>query len=136
MEPVIRLEAPIIQVRDINAGEKLGYGGLYTSTRPTKLATLSIGYADGLMRGAERRDDKAGGYVLIGGDLCPILGRVSMDLLIIDVTDAEPSSIQRGAIATIIGDELSIDAVGDSAGTIGYDVLVSLGNRFERRIIG
>ncbi len=135
MEQVIRLEAPIIQVRGINAGEKLGYGGLYTATRPTKLATLSIGYADGLMRGAERRDDKAGGYVLIGGNLCPILGRLSMDLLIVDVTDAKPEAVQRGAMATIIGDELSIDAVGDSAGTIGYDVLVSLGNRFDRHVI-
>jgi len=64
-----------------------------------------------------------------------MLGRVSMDLLIVDATDAPGHAVQRGSMATIIGDGLSIDCVGDNARTIGYDILVSLGHRFERRVI-
>jgi alanine racemase len=135
MRAVVRLEAPIIQTRTIEAGETVGYGSFWTAKRQTRLATLSLGYADGLPRGSESTDSKAGGHVLIGGVKCAMLGRISMDLLIVDATDAPDASVQRGALATIIGDELTIDAVGDSAGTIGYDILVSLGSRFERRVI-
>ena len=136
MEPVIRLEAPIIQTRLIDSGEKVGYGGFWTATRKTRLATLSLGYADGLPRGAESNRAKKGGDVLIGGTLCPMLGRVSMDLLIVDATDAPLEALAPGSYATIIGDELTLDRVGDSAGTIGYEILVSLGGRFHRRVIG
>ena len=135
MRAVVRLESPIIQTRTVEAGEAVGYGSFWTAKRPTRLATLSLGYADGLPRGSESTNRKIGGYVLIGGVKCAMLGRVSMDLLIVDATDAPEASVQRGALATIIGDELTIDAVGDSAGTIGYDILVSLGSRFERRVI-
>jgi alanine racemase len=136
MEPVIRLEAPIVQTRYIGVGEHVGYGGLWKAHRPTRLATLSIGYADGLPRGAESSQTKKGGDVLIGGTRCAMLGRVSMDLLIVDVTDVPDEALTPGSYATIIGDELTIDAVGDSAGTIGYDILVSLGTRYQRRVIG
>ena len=136
MEPVVRLEAPILQTRMIEVGESVGYGGYWTAKRPTRLATLSLGYADGLPRGAESSDVKKGGDVLIGGIRCAMLGRVSMDLLIVDATDVPIESLKRGSYATIIGDELTIDAVGDSAGTIGYDMLVSLGSRFQRHVIG
>jgi len=136
MEPVIRLEAPIIQTRMIDIGEKVGYGGYWTAARTTRLATLSLGYADGLPRGAESSRTKKGGDVLIGGTRCAMLGRVSMDLLIVDATDAPVEAVTPGSYATIIGDELTIDAVGDNAGTIGYDILVSLGSRYQRRVIG
>jgi len=136
MEPVIRLEAPIIQTRMIDVGEKVGYGGLWTATRKTRLATLSLGYADGLPRGAESSQTKKGGDVLISGTKCAMLGRVSMDLLIVDATDAPIDALALGSYATIIGDELTLDTVGDSAGTIGYEILVSLGNRYHRRVIG
>jgi len=136
MEPVVRLEVPIIQTRPINIGENVGYGGLWTATRNTQLATLSIGYADGLPRASESSRTKKGGDVLIGGTRCPILGRISMDLLIVDGTDAPIEALTPGSYATIIGDELTIDAVGDRAGTIGYDILVSLGSRYQRRVIG
>ena len=135
MRAVVRLESPIIQTRTVEAGEAVGYGSFWTAKRPTRLATLSLGYADGLPRGSESTDNKVGGHVLISGVKCAMLGRVSMDLLIVDATDAPEVAVQRGALATIIGDELTIDAVGDSAGTIGYDILVSLGSRFERLVI-
>ncbi len=135
MRAVIRLEAPILQTRIIGTGETVGYGSFWTAKRPTRLATLSLGYADGLPRGSESTDSKVGGHVMIGGVECAMLGRVSMDLLIVDVTDAPDAAVQRGAFATLIGDELTIDTVGDSAGTIGYDILVSLGARLERRVI-
>lgn len=135
MRAVVRLESPIIQTRTVQAGEAVGYGSFWTARRPTRLATLPLGYADGLPRGSESTNTKIGGHVLIGGVKCAMLGRVSMDLLIVDVTDAPDAAVQRGVLATIIGDELTIDAVGDSAGTIGYDILVSLGSRFERLVI-
>ena len=134
MRAVVRLESPIIQTRTVEAGEAVGYGSYWTAKRLTRLATLSLGYADGLPRGSESTNTKIGGHVLIGGVKCAMLGRVSMDLLIVDATDAPNAAVQRGALATIIGDELTIDAVGDSAGTIGYDILVSLGSRFERLV--
>jgi len=135
MSPVIRLEAPIIQTRLIPIGDSVGYGGFWTAARPTRLACLSLGYADGLPRGSESTTTRPGGYVIIGGVKCAMLGRVSMDLLIVDATDAPCHAVQRGSMATIIGDGLSIDCVGDNARTIGYDILVSLGHRFERRVI-
>ena len=136
MEPVVRLEAPIIQTRMIDIGERVGYGGHWTAKRKSRIATLSLGYADGLPREAESSDTKLGGSVLIGGVKCAMLGRVSMDLLIVDATDVPSTSLERGSYATIIGDELTIDAVGDSAGTIGYEILVSLGSRYQRHVIG
>lgn len=135
MQPVIRLEVPIIQTRWINAGEAVGYGGFWHAKRPTHLAIMSFGYADGFPRGAQGTDNAPGGSVLIGSIRCPILGRISMDLVIADATDAPESAVTRGAMALVIGPELGIDAVGDSGRTIGYDILVSLGRRYARRII-
>ncbi len=135
MQPVIRLEAPIVQTRWIKTGESVGYGGFWHAKKPSRLAILSIGYADGYPRGAQGTDEMAGGRVLIGGSLCPIIGRISMDLVIVDASDAPEHAVKRGAMAVIIGNELGIDAVGDNASTIGYDILVSLGRRYARRII-
>ena len=132
MQPVIRLAASIIQTRIIASGETVGYGGLWTASRPSLIATLSIGYADGYPRGAEGTMAAQKAHVLVGGTLCPVIGRISMDLLAVDVTDAPEGSVTRGGFATIIGDALTIDRVGAAAGTIGYDILVSLGRRFVR----
>lgn len=129
MRPVVRLEAPILQVRTVEAGESVGYNGLWTAPSPRRLATLSLGYADGYPRSASRR-----GRALVGGVSCPILGLVSMDLVILDVTEA--AEAQRGAPAVLIGDGLDIDEVGRAAGTIGYEVLTSLGSRYVRDYVG
>jgi len=125
MRPVVRLEAGIVQVREVEAGMTAGYNGRWTAPGPRRLATLSLGYADGLPRSLSGR-----GHALVGGVACPILGLVSMDLIILDVTEAPDA--RRGAGAVLIGDTLDVDTVGRSAGTIGYEILTSLGSRYVR----
>ncbi|GJD37127.1 Alanine racemase [Methylobacterium aerolatum] len=125
MRPVVRLEAAIVQIRQVEAGMTAGYNGLWTAPGPRRLATLSLGYADGLPRALSGR-----GHALVGGVPCPILGLVSMDLIILDVTDAPAA--RRGASAVLIGDALDLDTVGRSAGTIGYEILTGLGSRYVR----
>jgi alanine racemase len=136
MKPVVRLEVPVIQTRDVPKGTKIGYGGEYTAKRDSRLATLSIGYADGYPRGAKTTDTKAGADCLIAGRRCPIIGRMSMDLAIVDITDCPRDQVQRGTMATIFGDDITLDEVGDKSGTIGYELLVHLGGRFRRKILG
>ncbi len=125
MRPVVRLEAMIAQIREVGEGESVGYNGRWTAPGPRRIATLSIGYADGYPRSASGR-----GHALVGGVPCPILGLISMDLISIDVTDAPAAA--RGAPAVLIGDELDIDTVGRAAGTIGYEILTGLGSRYVR----
>ncbi|MHB2210517.1 alanine racemase [Methylobacterium sp. CM6257] len=129
MRPVVRLEAMIAQVRAVEAGATTGYNGRWTAPAPSRLATLSLGYADGFPRAISGR-----GQALVGGVPCPILGLVSMDLIILDVT-AAPTA-QRGATAVLIGDSLDIDTVGRAAGTIGYEILTGLGSRYVRTYVG
>jgi alanine racemase len=128
MRPVVRLEAMIAQVRDVEAGATAGYNGRWAAAAPSRLATLSLGYADGFPRAISGR-----GQALVGGVPCPILGLVSMDLIILDVT-AAPAA-ERGATAVLIGDTLDIDAVGRAAGTIGYEILTGLGSRYVRSYV-
>ncbi len=121
--PVVRLDLPVVQVRDLAVGETVGYGNSWTAARPTRLATVSGGYADGIIRAMSDR------VTLWAGDApCPLVGRVSMDLLTIDVTDlAEvPEAL------TLIGPRQGVDAVAEAAGTIGYEILTSLGQRYRR----
>ncbi len=125
MRPVVRLDATILQVRDVEAGESCGYNARWQAPAPRRLATLSLGYADGYPRSASNR-----GHALVGGVPCPIVGLISMDLIILDVTDAPEA--RRGGTATLIGDELDIDTVGQAAGTIGYEILTGLGSRYVR----
>ncbi|WP_082503606.1 alanine racemase [Methylobacterium sp. Leaf117] len=128
MRPVVRLEAQIAQIRDVAAGETCGYNGRWRAAEPRRLATLSMGYADGYPRAASGR-----GIALVGGVRCPILGLISMDLIILDVTDAPAAA--RGATATLIGDGLDVDTVGRAAGTIGYEILTGLGSRYVRHYV-
>lgn len=141
MRPVVRLEARIVQLREIGPGEPVGYNGAWTSERPRRLATLSVGYADGYVRSASATDGKRAaaapsGAALVAGRLCPFAGRVSMDLIIVDVSDVPGRDAVRGAVATLIGDALDIDEVGRRAGTIGYEILTGLGSRYGRRYLG
>ncbi len=135
MREVVRLQAPILQIRSIEAGERVGYNARWQAKRPTVLVTISLGYADGFPRLPPNPDTPVG-EVLIGETLCPIVGRLSMDLMIIDATDAHPEHVQRGAIVTVIGGVLDIDHVGQMAGTIGYLMLTSLSPRYTRTYLG
>lgn len=135
MQPVVRLEATIIQIRSIEPGETVGYNAKWTAKRSTRIATLSLGYADGWLRSLSATDSKSGGAAVVHGVRCPFAGRVSMDLVTIDVTDAPEGQPRVGQTVTLIGDGIGIDDVAASAGTNGYEILTSLGSRYTRRYI-
>lgn len=136
MQPVIGLEATIIQTREVEDGTQVGYNGRWTAKGKRKLATICLGYADGYPRNGSWTDTITGGSALVAGVACPFVGSVSMDLIIIDVTDAPAGAAQRGASVTLIGGPLDLEAVGAGAKTIGYEILTSLGRRYQRRYLG
>jgi alanine racemase len=134
------MEARVIQVREIEAGATAGYNATWTAAGPRRLATLSVGYADGYPRGASATDaaitaDLPVGAALVAGRLCPFAGRVSMDLIIVDATDVPEQELRRGGSAILIGGQLGIDEVGRRAGTIGYEILTNLGRRYARHYV-
>jgi alanine racemase len=129
---VVRVEARILQIREAPAGEVVGYGATYTLTRPSRVATIATGYADGFLRSISGPIGRPSPPAYVGGYQAPIIGRVSMDLVTIDVTDVPPAIAQRGAWAELIGRHVQIDDLADSSGTIGYEVLTRLGPRFQR----
>ncbi len=132
MLPAVDLKARIIQTRSIERGETVGYGGTWTARRPTKLAIVATGYADGYFRAASASDGTRGADAIVAGKRCPIAGRVSMDLIAIDITDLPPNAARRGHLVTLIGEGITVDELAHHFGTIGYEVLTSLGRRFAR----
>ena len=132
MRAVVGLDAPILQVRQIPTGAHVGYNAQWTARRPTTVAVIPVGYADGIPRSAMGVDGKPGPDVVIGGRRCPIVGRVSMDLICIDATDAPLDAVQRGKPVELLGATIGIDEFGERAGTIGYEILTSLGRRYRR----
>jgi alanine racemase len=132
MRTAVHLDGRIVQVRDVAEGESVGYGATWTARRPTRLAVVSIGYADGFLRAATVTDLKAGAEVIVAGRRCPLAGRISMDLLAIDVTDVPGEGPDRGDLVTLLGDEIGVDELASHAGTIAYEVLTSLGRRYRR----
>ena len=123
---VARLDLPVVQTRALDAGEVVGYGNSWQAERPSKIATVAAGYADGLIRAMS---DKA--TLWYDDHPCPLVGRVSMDLITVDVTDLgfEPEAL------TILGPKQSVDQLADRAGTIGYEILTSLGGRYSRQTV-
>jgi alanine racemase len=136
MKPVVGLEARILQVREVEDGMQVGYNGRWTARGRRKLATICMGYADGYPRNGSWTDITTGGTALLEGVPCPFAGTVSMDLIIIDVTDAPAGAAKRGASVTLIGGALDLETVGAGAKTIGYEILTSLGRRYARRYVG
>jgi alanine racemase len=132
MQPVVELKARIVQIRNIEKGDTVGYGGTWTARRPTKLAIVSAGYADGYFRAGSSNDGTRGAEVVVAGKRCPIAGRISMDLMAVDVTDLEKNAVRRGHMVTLIGEGVTVDELAHHFGTIGYEVMTSLGRRYAR----
>lgn len=133
---VVRLDARIVQIHDAQAGESVGYGAEQTLASPTRIATIAIGYADGIFRCLGARDGRKGLTGYIDGHEAPALGRISMDLITLDVTDVPEGIARRGAWVEIIGEHVSIDELAEQAGTIGYEILTNLSRRAQRVYIG
>jgi alanine racemase len=125
--PVVRLALPVVQVRELAAGETVGYSNTWAAPARTRIATVSAGYADGLLRAMSGR-----ATVHAGGIPCPVVGRVSMDLITVDITqlDGDPEEVE------ILGAAQGVDRLAEAAGTIGYEILTSLGPRYRRHYAG
>lgn len=125
MFPVVRLRALVLQVREIQAGETVGYNATWAAPEPRRIAAIGIGYADGWHRSLSNQ-----GCAHFDGTVLPLVGRVSMDITTFDVTTRP--DIAPGAMLDLLGPEHGPDAVAAQAGTNGYEVLTSLGQRFDR----
>jgi len=134
MQNVVTLQAPVLQVKEALAGETVGYHATWTAKRDSKLITLPVGYADGYLRSGSASNDEHGAQVAWDGALYPVVGRISMDLITVDVTDAQKPP-HRGDMVEIIGPHLPMDEVAKRLKTIGYEVLTSLGRRYARTYI-
>jgi len=132
MADVVTLAASILQVRVVTVGETVGYNGAWTAHRPSLIATVSLGYADGYLRSGSASNTTQGGIASIAGQEVPIVGRVSMDLITLDVTDVPGAANLRGEPAIFIGPGLGVDRVASALGTNGYEILTSLGGRYNR----
>ena len=131
MRQAVRLEGRVLQVRHVDSGERVGYGATRRCDRPSKIATVATGYADGYLRALSNR-----GVARIAGHEIPMIGRVSMDLLTFDVTDLPEGLVYPGGLVELLGDGYTPDDAARDAGTIGYEILTSLGGRYARRYIG
>jgi alanine racemase len=130
MCPVVRLQGKILQIRDVDVGMAVGYGATHRFEGPSRLATIGAGYADGIFRTLGNR-----GAVFVAGERAPVVGRISMDLMTVDVGRMPRAAVYPGAVVDIIGPEQSVDDLARSAGTIGYEILTALGKRYQRRYL-
>lgn len=129
MRTVVTLEARILQIREIEPGESVGYNATWVAARPSRIATVAAGYADGYLRSLSGR-----GVGRVAGRQVPLAGRVSMDLLTFDVTDAPEAA--PGGWVRLLGPDLPPDAVAERAGTNAYEILTALGARYRRHYHG
>jgi alanine racemase len=134
LETVVTAQARIVQIRDVPAGETVGYGALATTRRQSRIAILSTGYADGYHRSAGSTDQHRGADTCLHGRRAPLFGRISMDLTSIDVTDVPEA--ERGDWVELFGANLPVAEVAEAADTISYELLTSLGSRYQRHYIG
>jgi alanine racemase len=130
MLPVVNLKARIIQVRRVDSSGHVGYGAAASVAEGAKIATVSMGYADGYLRSLSNA-----GVGVLDGIKVPVLGRVSMDLITFDVSNVPESAAQPGAFIDVISHMVTVDDVAKAAGTIGYEILTSLGSRYHRRYL-
>jgi alanine racemase len=136
MQAVAILEGTVMQLRSIAPGETVGYSATWEARRESVIAILGAGYKDGVPRSLSSRAPDGPAQVFINGRRCPIIGRVSMDMMGIDVTDLAPGSVTRGTRAEILGRNILIDEAASWAGTISYELLTRLGSRYARLYTG
>jgi alanine racemase len=127
MRQVIRFKGRILQVRAIDRGEGVGYGAAHRVARDSRIATVAVGYADGWLRSSGDR-----GSVGIAGQRVPVVGRISMDLMTIDVTGIDPDAARAGALVDLLAEGYGVDDAAAAAGTIGYEILTGIGRRALR----
>ena len=132
MRTVVRLAAKILQVHEVEPGATVGYGAIYKVQRPSRIATIACGYADGFLRALSVATGEAGPVGFIGDYPVPIVGRVSMDFITVDVTDVPEQLARRGGWVEVMGQRVTVDDLTDRAGTIGYELLSRLGPRVHR----
>ena len=132
MAQVIRLQGKILQVRDVDTPQTVGYGATHRIKKPGRVATVGLGYADGYPRSLSNSTLGSGGCGYIGDNRVPLIGRVSMDLISFDVTDIPADAAHAGAMIDLIGPHNPVDDVAATAGTIAYEILTSLGPRLHR----
>jgi alanine racemase len=131
-KPVASLRTRVVAVRRLAAGEPVSYGATWRARRATTVATLAMGYADGFLRAAEGGAGRPPRLVEVGGSAVPVVGRVTMDLTMVDVADRTPAI---GEVATVYGAGISLDRQAEAAGTIAYELLTALGGRVPRRYL-
>ncbi|WLR92025.1 alanine racemase [Shinella zoogloeoides] len=127
MEPVVSLDVAVVQTRTVPSGTRVGYGASHVTTHETRLATIAAGYADGLPRSLSGR-----GAVYCDGIRLPIIGRVSMDSIIVDVSALPEGRLTLGSLVEVLGPHQTLEDVARDAGTISYEILTGLGHRYER----
>ena len=130
MLEVVTLQVRILQTRQIDAFQTVGYGGAWRSARPSRVATIALGYADGYFRNLGNRT-----FVHLAGHTVPVIGRISMDLVTIDVTDVPEADCQPGALVEVIGPHVTPEHVADHARTNAYEVMTALGRRYHRAYV-
>ncbi len=127
MREIVRLEARILQVRVIDSPRSVGYGATHSVNRKSRIATVPVGYADGYLRALSNR-----AFAYIGRHRVPVVGRVSMDLITLDVSAVPPGESGPGTLITLLGGPVPLDRLANWGGTISYEILTRLGRRFER----
>jgi alanine racemase len=130
MRGVVSLTGKIVQIHKVDTGNSVGYGAEWRAARPSRIATVAVGYADGYLRALQNRS-----FVVLAGARLPVIGRISMDLITIDITDAG-LAVAPGIEVELLGDAMPIDELGERAHTIGYELLTQLGKRYHRRYQG
>ena len=127
MQTVVRMYAPVLQIRDVPEGVAVGYGGTHVTPQGTRLAVIGVGYADGVPRALSNC-----GQFWLGGRYCPIVGRVSMDLTVVEIGDA---ALEAGELAEVMGDHVRVDDMARQANTIAYEIFTGLGRRMPRKYL-
>lgn len=131
IRPTVHLQAKILQVRDVVKGDSTGYASTYTFARDSRIATVGIGYADALLVSLSNT-----GHCYVGGYRAPIIGRISMDLMTIDIRDIPPDLVEPGSFVEVIGEHQTVGDIARQGNTISYEILTRLSKRHKQRYIG